>query len=182
MKIMKKKIALVVCLLTLAGMVLGAVSTNFDLVAYIMSAGGGEKMESNSNSMISTVGETISGNMESSSYSLESGFVAATASGEQAAGNLKRAYVYPNPVKPGAGGDYGADKITFDELTANVTIDIYNIAGELVRTIDKDSAKPDVEWDLTNDAGQKLASGVYIYRLEDKGNGDVKSGKFSIIK
>ncbi len=70
---------------------------------------------------------------------------------------------YPNPFNP-------ATTIAFSiKQAGQVRIDIYNVAGERVRTL-VDERRPagsytDVRWDGTNDVNQPVASGVYWYRL-----------------
>ena len=70
---------------------------------------------------------------------------------------------YPNPFNP-------ATTIAFSiKHAGQVRIDIYNVAGERVRTlVDERRAAgsyTDVRWDGTNDVNQPVASGVYWYRL-----------------
>jgi hypothetical protein len=40
---------------------------------------------------------------------------------------------------------------------------------------------PSIPWDLTNDSGDKVASGVYLYVITD-GQGDKVRGKVGILK
>jgi flagellar hook assembly protein FlgD len=74
-----------------------------------------------------------------------------------------------------------------------LTIRIYDLNGDKVATIGNDkfdgSQKPNYyfrNWDCRNDAGNKLASGVYIYRVEahDASTNDhaEATNKFAIIK
>jgi flagellar hook assembly protein FlgD len=46
---------------------------------------------------------------------------------------------------------------------------VYNVAGQLVRTLLNDQRAPgsvhSVAWDGRNDAGQSVSSGVYFYKL-----------------
>jgi len=72
-----------------------------------------------------------------------------------AAIDLTKAIAYPNPSKRG-------QQVTFKHITAQTTIYIYNIAGELVRTLDKDDSLDYLNWDLKNDWDEKVSSGVYI--------------------
>ena len=70
---------------------------------------------------------------------------------------------YPNPFNP-------ATTIAFSiKQAGQVRIDIYNVAGERVRTLvdERRSAGSytDVRWDGMNDVNQPVASGVYWYRL-----------------
>lgn len=43
---------------------------------------------------------------------------------------------------------------------------IYTLNGTLIRTYNKDSDEPDQEWDLKNQAGAPVASGVYIIHVD----------------
>ncbi|MEW6102925.1 MAG: cohesin domain-containing protein [bacterium] len=79
-------------------------------------------------------------------------------------------YVYPNPCK-----QYKEVIFEFDALPVQCRIDIYTIAGELVKTIENDN-----KWYLTNNDGKKVASGVYIYFA--KGNNWKKIGKIGVVK
>jgi flagellar hook assembly protein FlgD len=49
-----------------------------------------------------------------------------------------------------------------------VKLVIYNVLGEQVRVLANESVTPGayrVEWDGTSDLGQKVTSGIYLYRL-----------------
>ncbi|MEL6823956.1 MAG: FlgD immunoglobulin-like domain containing protein, partial [Calditrichota bacterium] len=73
---------------------------------------------------------------------------------------------YPNPFNPETTIRFA---IRGNGLTASpVTLRIYNVAGQLVNTlIDEpiDSGSYSVVWNGRDDAGNEVASGVYIYRL-----------------
>ncbi|MBI4727530.1 T9SS type A sorting domain-containing protein [candidate division TA06 bacterium] len=46
---------------------------------------------------------------------------------------------------------------------------IYNIAGQLVKTVDqgnKAAGYHQVQWNCRDEKGDKVSAGVYIYRLE----------------
>ena len=97
--------------------------------------------------------------------------------------NLSEIIVFPNPYRPGSGGAYDASNITFRNLTQKVKIRIFNIAAELVKTIDYDGQTGQLAWDARNDDGQKVASGVYIYIASNPDDTSQKAkGKFAIIK
>jgi len=70
---------------------------------------------------------------------------------------------YPNPFNPTT-----AIQFTVRERTP-VRLNVYNVAGQRVRTLLDEMRAPDVvhtvEWDGRNNAGQAVASGVYFYRL-----------------
>ena len=85
--------------------------------------------------------------------------------------------VNPNPFVPSRGHDV----ITFfGGSITNAKIKIYNKAGQLVRTLHEKNGEKTLEWDTTNDDGEKLASGVYIWVLSGPSGKDI--GKFAIIR
>ena len=88
--------------------------------------------------------------------------------------------MYPNPYRPGSGGNFDAPYITFKNLTENTRIRIFNIAGELVKE-DIANSYGNYEWNACNNSGEKVASGVYIV-LATNDQGMKKTGKIAIIK
>jgi hypothetical protein len=64
-------------------------------------------------------------------------------------------------------------------------IEIYNVVGELVRTLTQDGVTPGtyyyIEWDGRNDGGKQVASGVYIGRFTFNGGSD-RFFKMAVIK
>ena len=90
--------------------------------------------------------------------------------------DVSTAHVYPNPcsVRNGCNG------VTFTRLTLRATINIFTIAGERVRTLEKNSNIDSVGWDLRNDSGAGLASGLYLYVI--KGEGSTKKGKVIVVR
>jgi len=60
---------------------------------------------------------------------------------------------------------------------SHVKIDVYNIAGRLVTTLvdeKQEAGVKSVAWDGTNAAGEKVASGIYMYRMQAGDNVDRK--------
>jgi hypothetical protein len=100
------------------------------------------------------------------------------------ADNLDKVIHYPNPCYPDEGDIL---KIVNIPLNSNPKVYIYNLAGELVRTLDEEGveiikypASEEVFWDAKNDSGENVAFGVYIYILKcDLGT---KKGKIAIIR
>lgn len=86
--------------------------------------------------------------------------------------------VYPNPYKPGSTGTFNASGITFDKLTVDATIKIYNLTGELIRELKETDTDGMITWDAKNAHGVDTVSGVYIAHI--KGNNDEKLYKFAI--
>ncbi len=66
---------------------------------------------------------------------------------------------------------------------SNVSISVYNINGELVRTLTNEhqaTGQYTVEWDGSNDLGVPVNSGVYFYRLQTEGF--VQTKKMFLLK
>ena len=90
--------------------------------------------------------------------------------------------VYPNPY-------YGthevessrADKyVSFNHLPEEATIDIYSLGGVFVRSIEKHDASQFAQWDLKNQYGYPVASGMYIARV--KSGGEEKILKIALVQ
>jgi hypothetical protein len=70
---------------------------------------------------------------------------------------------YPNPFNPTTTIKY---QITQD---SKVTLTIYNVQGQVVRTLVNDNVAAgfqSVTWNGTNDMGQTVATGMYMYRIQ----------------
>ena len=92
--------------------------------------------------------------------------------------------VFPNPY-------YGANPqelnkyqrfVTFSHLPQNTKIRIFNLAGQLVRTIDKTSTDQFQRWDLLNQQALPVASGIYIAYIDMPDIGTTKVLKLAIIQ
>ncbi len=84
---------------------------------------------------------------------------------------------YPNPFNP-------ATMINFDlPKAAHATLSVFNVLGQKVVTL-MDEHQPagsyQVEWKGTSDGGNKVASGIYFYRLE--AGKDVMTKKMMLLK
>ena len=70
---------------------------------------------------------------------------------------------YPNPFNP-------ETTINFEiREMGRVQLDVYNILGQRVRSLlsgTQDAGRYKMKWDGLNDHGQRVASGVYLYRLQ----------------
>ncbi|GAG92561.1 unnamed protein product, partial [marine sediment metagenome] len=67
----------------------------------------------------------------------------------------------------------------------DVAVKIYNVIGQLVRTLDEEGneirkSKGEAYWDGRNDNGDKVSSGLYVYVIQ--GGGDKAVGKITLIK
>ena len=70
---------------------------------------------------------------------------------------------YPNPFNPTTNIGFAISDFGFVELK------IYDISGRLVKTLVKENRGAGVyavQWDATNDFGQRVASGIYLYKLQ----------------
>ncbi|MFQ5636742.1 MAG: S8 family serine peptidase [bacterium] len=92
---------------------------------------------------------------------------------------------YPNPFNPETLIEYQLPK------TGPVSLKVYTILGQEVRTLvdgEKQAGYHRVIWDGKNDAGQRLASGVYLYRIQvddpskDSGRTFVQTKKVVLLK
>lgn len=74
-------------------------------------------------------------------------------------------------------------RIQFINLPPQCQIKIFTLAGDLVNTIEHADANRGYEdWNLTSSIGQAIASGIYLFTVEDRANANVQVGKFVIIK
>jgi hypothetical protein len=82
--------------------------------------------------------------------------------------NLERVGVVPNPFRAREAWDRaGANEIHFTNLPPDARIRIYTVAGDLVTEIRHADPIRDFErWNLKNQAGEDVASGIYVYRVE----------------
>lgn len=98
------------------------------------------------------------------------------------AADLSDVYVYPNPVR----GGESHTKITFANLPRRAKITIWDVNGFRINEIEERDGNGGVDFNLTNEFGERISTGVYIYRvvmIDDQNNeGDEKLGKFAIIK
>ncbi len=114
--------------------------------------------------------------------------------------------VFPNPYRGEAvwDGRFARERlIYFANIPERCTIRIYTVAGDLVDEIefdadtyhganaaaifDPDFSPPELSggiaaWDLLTNQDQTIASGLYVYSVEDHVTGDHETGKFVVIR
>jgi hypothetical protein len=114
--------------------------------------------------------------------------------------------VYPNPYYGNALWDGGSErlrKIYFFNLPSDCEITIYTLAGDIVKRIQHTSQSNSSElrwfetyasdgkqkfaggehaWDLLTDNEQAIATGLYLFTVKNNNNGEIKTGKFLIVK
>ncbi len=97
--------------------------------------------------------------------------------------DVRKVNVFPNPyygVNPEEINKYQRF-VTFNHLPKVSTIRIFNIAGEMVKLIRKDSDTQFQRWDLANENGLPVGSGLYIAYV-DMGELGTKILKLSVIQ
>jgi len=72
--------------------------------------------------------------------------------------------------------------VTFNKLPGQATIRIFNLAGQLVRTLNKDDATQFIQWDLANEDNFPVASGMYVVHVDMPAIGATKVVKLAIIQ
>jgi hypothetical protein len=134
--------------------------------------------------------------------------IPAPAPGEIPGGEIT---VFPNPYRVEARWDQGQKVrdhyLWFANLPERATLKIYTLSGDLVFATDFDGStyagegargiydpqrELDVNaptlsgatfgWNLISDEGQAVASGLYIYSVEDRSTGKRTAGKFLVVK
>lgn len=94
-----------------------------------------------------------------------------------AAEDLSRVIVYPNPYN---GDLYWSNRMVFINLPSQVYVRIFTLDGRLVREFRKDDPGNRLVWDMTNQQGQPVASGAYLYVL--KTMRERKTGKIFLMR
>src|ERR1700733_7464505 len=90
--------------------------------------------------------------------------------------SLSGVRAYPNPWRSDKHANMA---VKFDNMPAGSTVKIFTISAEEVKKIGADSNGVAL-WDRTNNSGERIASGVYIYLVIDP-SGNTTSGKLAII-
>ncbi|MBU1099829.1 MAG: T9SS type A sorting domain-containing protein [Bacteroidetes bacterium] len=103
--------------------------------------------------------------------------------GTNAGADIEKINVFPNPY-------YGANPneltryqryVTFSHLPEQATIKIFNLAGQLVKTIYKTELGQFQRWDLMNEFNILVPGGIYIAYIEMPTLGETKILKLAII-
>ncbi len=97
---------------------------------------------------------------------------------------VEKINVFPNPyygVNPREVNKYQRF-VTFSHLPQKATLRIFNLAGQLVRILQKDSPSQFTTWDLVNDSSFPVASGLYIVHVDMPDLGTTKIIKLAVIQ
>ncbi|RKY00135.1 hypothetical protein DRP77_11970, partial [Candidatus Poribacteria bacterium] len=92
-------------------------------------------------------------------------------------GTVDKVVAYPNPYIRGRSRSGG---IHFVKLPERATILIYTLDGKLVRRIETEPGMGRAFWDLKNEAGREVDSGLYIYVV--KCETGIKRGRLVVIR
>ncbi|MBI4752772.1 carboxypeptidase regulatory-like domain-containing protein, partial [Candidatus Desantisbacteria bacterium] len=95
--------------------------------------------------------------------------------------DLNAMVVYPNPLSLAE----GRTGFTFGNLPAHsIGVKIYNIAGELVYEECPRSLRDgdNLTWEAVNDNKTRVASGIYLFLIEDETTGQQRKGKIAVVR
>jgi hypothetical protein len=105
-------------------------------------------------------------------------------SNELAKNDISAINIFPNPyygVNPQEINKYNRF-VTINHLPKRATIRIFNLAGVMVRKIDRESDSQFERWDLKNDSGLPVGSGLYIFYIEMPDLGSTKILKLALVQ
>ncbi|MCI0512132.1 hypothetical protein L0128_02865 [candidate division KSB1 bacterium] len=95
-------------------------------------------------------------------------------------------YVATNAMEPAVGNWYlnQRRRLMFTNLPAQCEIKIFTMSGILVDNLEvsNPAEKGIAHWDLLTKEGLEIAAGMYLYHVKATQTGDVKIGKFAVIK
>lgn len=89
--------------------------------------------------------------------------------------DLTSVRIYPNPWRSDR---HAGSPVRFDNLALGSTVKIFTVSGHWVMTLTPTTST--AAWDLTNNKGDKVASGLYVYSITIEG--EKKTGQLAIIK
>ncbi len=96
-----------------------------------------------------------------------------------AAEDIEKINVFPNPYYGNYSNEFNKyDRhITFSHLPPRAVIRIFNLAGHLVRRLEKDSPDQFLRWNMLNESFFQIPSGIYVVHVDLP-----DLGKYKIIK
>ncbi len=100
-----------------------------------------------------------------------------------AGADIAKVNVYPNPYigfNPLEANKYQRF-VTITHLPAKATFRVFNLAGVLIRTLQKADNTQFFEWDLRNEDGFPVAAGMYVIYIEMPDLGKTKILKLGVI-
>ncbi len=88
--------------------------------------------------------------------------------------NIEQMVVYPQPATAENGW------LMFSNIATGTLIKIFDINGHFVTELEEQDQNGGVRWDLRDQSGSKISSGIYIYYATFENQ--TKLGKFTIVK
>lgn len=92
--------------------------------------------------------------------------------------------VVPNPYYAYSGYETNQfdNRVKFTNLPEKCEVKIYTVSGTMVRRFTKDSPQTSLDWDLKNQAGIPVASGLYIIHVNVDGVGEKILKWFGVMR
>ena len=90
--------------------------------------------------------------------------------------DLANIFAYPNPYR----SDSGQDFVTIAGLTSEAKVRIMTTSGRIIRTLEETDGNGGVTWDLKDESGSQVSSGVYIFYVV--GEGEKATGKLAVVR
>ncbi|QQS36884.1 MAG: hypothetical protein IPM56_02715 [Ignavibacteriales bacterium] len=102
---------------------------------------------------------------------------------ENAKQNIDQITIFPNPYFGSSSLEAGGTEriVRLTNLPQNVIVRIYSLAGVFIKRIDKETPSPWLDWDLRNEEGSLVGSGVYLVYLDMPGIG-TKILKLAVVQ
>lgn len=97
--------------------------------------------------------------------------------------DVEKINVFPNPYYGGNRNEFNKyDRyITFSHLPQRAMIRIFNIAGQVVRKLEKDSPDQFIRWNMLTENNFQVPSGIYIVHIELPDIGRIKILKLALF-
>ncbi len=93
------------------------------------------------------------------------------------ADDLTDVFVFPNPYR----SDQHAGRVIIAGLPRTAQLNIFALGGEHVRTLEEFDGDGGTPWDLADDNGEQVPSGIYLIRVETDGQDPVIT-KVAVIR
>lgn len=103
--------------------------------------------------------------------------------GDRSSMRLDQIGIVPNPYRGASEYEinHQADEVRFTNMPERATIRVFDLAGTLIRVLEKRSPESHFPWDLQTDTGLPIGSGVYFIHVEVPGVGE-HAFKFAAVR
>jgi hypothetical protein len=107
-------------------------------------------------------------------YEFDAASIAPKVSNEIGKKNLDLVNVVPNPYRGYSSYENSPidSRVKITNLPPDCTITIYDMAGNLIRRVNKSDVNTYYEWDLKNGSNVPIASGLYLIHVKTKDLGE----------